>query len=96
MSISIVQSGKIQIKLLELRSNPKHCFTTHEGETRDYNIPQIITNDYITETKTELLKTMFLFINKVLQSLKCRGKINDGLATIHDIMIKPVHDLINH
>ena len=79
-----------------LRSNPKLVEHSHEGESKDFNIPQIITNNYITEIETKLLQNRFLLHEQSTSEFKVQLKINDNLAIIHDIMMKPVHDTIIH
>ena len=76
-------SGKIPIKPLEQdrQSSPENA-TFHKFYSTEYEIELI-------------LQTKFEFIKKTTEFKCSRKKIHDSLATIEDVMMKPVHD-INH
>ena len=75
-------SGKIPIKPLEQdrQSSPENA-TFHKFYSTEY------------ENLLLLLQIEFEFIKDT--EFKCSRKMHDSLATIEDVMMKPVHD-INH
>ena len=75
-------SGKIPIKPLETGSTKQF---------RACNIPQILQH----RVWNWIIITNQVWIYKKTTEFKCSRKIHDSLATIEDVMMKPVHD-INH
>ena len=75
-------SGKIPIIPLETGSTKQF---------REYNIPQIL----LYRVWNWIIITNRVWIYKSITEFKSYGKTNDSLATIGDIMMKPVHDVIH-